>query len=312
MGDKARAKVALDEALDRPYGIQSRELLGWGEWLGDYGSALRDLAMSYALLQRHQVNHAKRENLLGDLANELGKHRYFSTQERLSLFLAARAAGGEPKEPWKATFAGARSDELSGTGTQAIPIDIGALKQGLTLKNAGAQPLFAEIAVSGYPAKPLPARDDRISVERSWWNSDGSAVGTRQFRTGEMLIVRLRVKAAQRVKDGLVVDRIPAGFEVENMNLTQGAQASALKVQGTDVAAAMTNERIKHNEYRDDRFVAAADLDGRPLELFYLVRVVTPGRYVVPATFAEDMYRPEVRSIGKPEADITVVDPKAK
>lgn len=314
MGDKARAKVALDEALDRPYGIQpadTRDGAWWAEWLGDYGSAARDLALSYALLQRHKVSHPKRENLLGDLANELDRHRYFSTQERLGLFLAARAAGGDTKEPWKAAFAGARSDEVGGSGTQAFPLDVAALKKGVTVRNTGGQPLFAEIAVSGYPVKPLPPKEDRISVERSWWNADGSAVGTRQFKTGEMLIVRLRVKAAQRVKDGLVVDRIPAGFEVENMNLTQGSQASEFKVQGTEVAAAMGHERIKHSEYRDDRFVAAVDLGSQPLDLFYLVRVVTPGRYVVPSTYAEDMYRPEVRGIGRPEAEITVADPKA-
>ena len=74
----------------------------------------------------------------------------------------------------------------------------------------------------------------------------------------------------------------------------------------------MADARIKHSEYRDDRFVAAADLDGRPLDLFYLVRVVTPGRYVVPAAYAEDMYRPDVRGVGKPEADIIVTDPKAR
>ncbi|WP_373715699.1 MULTISPECIES: hypothetical protein [Bacteria] len=44
--------------------------------------------------------------------------------------------------------------------------------------------------------------------------------------------------------------------------------------------------------------------------MFYLVRVVTPGRYVVPATFAEDMYRPEIRGVGKPEGEIVVVDKK--
>jgi len=313
MGDKTRAKVALNEALDRPYGIQPSDGRDWwGEWLGDYGTAVRDLALSYALLQRHQVVHAKRENLISDLASELDKHRYHSTQERLGLFLAARAAGGDSKEPWSAAFTGARSDTVGGTGSLAFPIELAAYKRGVSVQNKGAQPLFAEVAVSGYPVKPLAPKDDRILVERSWWNTDGSAVTQRQFKTGEMLIVRLRVTARQRVKDGLVIDRIPAGFEVENMNLTQGSQASEFKVQNVEVAKAMANERIKHSEYRDDRFVAAADLDGRPLDLFYLVRVVTPGRYVVPAAYAEDMYRPDVRGVGKPEGDISVTDPKAK
>ena len=115
------------------------------------------------------------------------------------------------------------------------------------------------------------------------------------------------MKAAQQIKDGLVVDRIPAGFEIENLNLSQGPQAGEFTVEGVNVAQANANERIVHTEYRDDRFVAAARLGG-PLDLFYLVRAVTPGRYVVPATFAEDMYRAEIRGVGKAEGEIIVVD----
>ena len=126
-----------------------------------------------------------------------------------------------------------------------------------------------------------------------------------------MLIVRLRVNARQRIKDGLIVDRNPAGLEVENLNLSQGAQAGEFTVENIPIAGAMADARIKHSEYRDDRFVLAADLDGRRLDVFYLVRVVTPGRYVVPAPFVEDMYRPDVRGIGRTEPDIVVVDARS-
>jgi uncharacterized protein YfaS (alpha-2-macroglobulin family) len=40
-----------------------------------------------------------------------------------------------------------------------------------------------------------------------------------------------------------------------------------------------------------------------------MLRVVTPGRFQVPATFVEDMYRPEIRAYGKAPEPITVVDP---
>ncbi|MEQ1807408.1 MAG: hypothetical protein ABL900_18665, partial [Burkholderiaceae bacterium] len=142
--------------------------------------------------------------------------------------------------------------------------------------------------------------------------TDSHPMAERRLKTGEMLIVRLRVNARQRIKDGLIVDRIPAGLEVENVNLAQGAHLSEFKVEGVNIAGAMNDARIKHREYRDDRFVAAADLDGRTLDVFYVVRVVTPGRFVVPAPFAEDMYRPDVRGVGKAEADIEVLDPRGK
>jgi uncharacterized protein YfaS (alpha-2-macroglobulin family) len=315
MGDETRAKQAFDDAMQLAYGIQPADTVGWGgEWLGDYGSRIRDQALAYALMQRHQIAHPRRENLLLDLAGEFDRHRYFSTQERLALFLAARAAGGDADQAWSALLqAGAQSETISSKGNEQRSFDVATLKRGITLSSKSAQPLFVEVAVQGHAVKPLPPRADRIAVERSWWTTDGKAMSERRaFTTGEMLIVRLRVSASQRVKDALIVDRIPAGVEVENLNLSQGAQAGEFKVENLSIAEAMNNERIKHKEYRDDRFVVAADLDGRALDLFYLVRVVTPGRFVVPAPFAEDMYRPDLRAVGKAEADIVVTDPRSK
>ena len=45
-------------------------------------------------------------------------------------------------------------------------------------------------------------------------------------------------------------------------------------------------------------------------KLFYLVRAVTPGTYTVPPPQLEDMYRPELRAIGKTRPEtIKVVQP---
>ena len=72
---------------------------------------------------------------------------------------------------------------------------------------------------------------------------------------------------------------------------------------------AMADARIKHREYRDDRFVVAAQLNGY-LDLYYLVRVVTPGNFVVPPSFAEDMYRPELRGLSAGSGTLKVEERK--
>lgn len=314
MGDEGRAKMALDDAMARSYGYQPDDPSNywWSQWLGDYGSRVRDRALAYALLLRHKVAHERRENLLFDLSDDFSRRNYYSTQERLALFLAVQAAtnGAGKDDAWKTSLSvGAKSDAWTGTGTGQQSFELAQLKSGIALKNDGAAPLYLDVTAQGYPVKPLPPTSDRIAVERAMFTTEGKPVTARQFTTGEMFIVRLRVKAPQSIKDGLVVDRIPAGFEIENLNLSQGPKAGEFTVDGVNIAQANANERIVHTEYRDDRFVAAASL-GQQLELFYLVRAVTPGRYVVPATFAEDMYRPEVRGIGKAEGEITVVDKK--
>lgn len=44
--------------------------------------------------------------------------------------------------------------------------------------------------------------------------------------------------------------------------------------------------------------------------MFYLVRAVTPGTYTVPPSLVEDMYRPDLRGVGRTNpATITVVQP---
>lgn len=315
MGDEARATVALDDALQLAYGINpSTSSQGWDEWLGDYGSALRDQALAYALLHRHQVAHPKREHLLLDLAATFEKRQYLSTQERLSLFLAARAAGGTSDAPWAASLqtGTTAATALSSKTAEQRNFDAATIKRGVSVANTGKDTLFAEVAAEGYALKPLAPRDDRIALERSWWTVDGKAITGRQFHVGDMVVVRVKVQAKQRIKDALVVERVPAGMEVENFNLSQGNRASDFTVGDVNVGEAMADARIKHREFRDDRFVAAADLRDGPLHLFYVLRVVTPGKFTVPAPFAEDMYRPDVRGVGKPEADISVVDPRTK
>jgi uncharacterized protein YfaS (alpha-2-macroglobulin family) len=313
MGDEARAKVALDEALQRDYGLQPPGRSDvWTEWLGDYGSRLRDSALVYALLHRHQVAHPQRENLLFDLAGEFEQRQYHSTQERLALFLAARAAGGSAEQPWQATLTvGGKGETLGGRLTEQRSLDAAALKRGVSVAGTGTETLFLDLAAEGYPLKPLAPREDRIALERSWWTVEGKPLTTRQFSSGDLVVVRLRVQARQRIKDALIVERVPAGMEVENLNLSQGVKLSEFTVDGVNVGQALADTRIKHSEYRDDRFVAAADLQGGKLDLFYLLRAVTPGRYGVPAPFAEDMYRPDIRGVGKSEADILVTDPRA-
>jgi uncharacterized protein YfaS (alpha-2-macroglobulin family) len=311
MGDEARAKVALDEAMQRGYGIHPDRFGGYSEWLGDYGTSVRDYALAYALLARNKIEHPQRENLVFEVANRLGPRNYYSTQERLALFLAARAAGGTGDAEWTALLriSGAPAAISSRTSETRV-LDAATLAKGVQIASQHKDALFVEVDVSGYPVRPPTPRSDVIELKRTWFETDGARYAGRPLRVGEMLIVLLQAKSRRRIEDGLIIDRIPSGFEVENLNLSQGPRAQEFTIGGVDVAKALADSRIKHREYRDDRYVAAARLDG-DLNVVYLARVVTPGRFAVPAPFAEDMYQPEIRGVGATGSPITIVDPAA-
>mgnify|MGYP006172239823 CR=1 FL=1 len=101
------------------------------------------------------------------------------------------------------------------------------------------------------------------------------------------------------------------GANLENLNLTDPDQWANVSIEGITLSERGAAAELAHEEYRDDRYVAALKLyAGQPAQLFYLVRAVTPGTYVVPPPQVEDMYRAELRGVGRAvPATVTVVQP---
>ena len=106
----------------------------------------------------------------------------------------------------------------------------------------------------------------------------------------DRLVTVLKVTESEaRFARVLLVDRLPAGFEIDNPSLVDSGAVQGLSWLTREVEPA-------HTEYRDDRFVAAFDRDaGQPafFTVAYVVRAVAPGRYVHPPAQVEDMYRPD-------------------
>ncbi len=287
MGDKARSDVALAEGV--------RKGRDNGYWWYDYGSNLRDAALSYALLDRHQIKLDGRDNLVGVIANEMEKHRYYSTQEKLALFLVGRSYSTGEAAPWTGTLAIAgKSDELSAKATLFRELQASELSGGIKLSNNSKDNLYVELSMNGNPVKLPPAKSDVIELSRKMYAPDGSEIGNRPLKVGETIIMRITARSRSAMGTGMIVDRIPAGLEIENTNIVQGEQMGVVTIDKLNPAEAMQNPHIKHVEFRDDRFVAAVRMDWNVLNLFYRVRVVTPGKFVIPPLYAEDMYRPDL------------------
>ncbi|RIQ19079.1 alpha-2-macroglobulin family protein [Bordetella avium] len=311
LGDEGRMKAALDQGLTRAYGITRRGSGNYDEWLGDYGSGVRDYAQAYALVNQYGLRDPRNETLLEQASARLGNRPYLSTQEQMALLLAANAAGGDRSRPWEASLQQAGSRNLTGSQDQTLALKPSELAT-TRLRNTGNQSLFVEIDAQGTPLAAPKPRNDVIGLMRGWYRPDGSAWDGGTLQTGDMLVVWIQADATQYVPDALLVDRVPAGFEVENLNLMQSPEMQDWEIGGRRVADAMANPNIKHREFRDDRYVAAAALGRGKVDIFYLARVVTPGRYSVPPVVAEDMYRPELRGVGDTWNNIEIRDRKPR
>ena len=87
----------------------------------------------------------------------------------------------------------------------------------------------------------------------------------------------------------IVADYLPAGFEIDNPRLVSSGDTGTL-------AWIKDAQEPVNAEFRDDRFSAAFERKSDDPSVFtvaYVVRAVSPGRYVHPQAYVEDMYRPD-------------------
>ncbi len=286
-------------------------------YIGDYGSDIRDTAQLVRLLLRYQLNESYAYEQALTLATKLRQRHYLSTQERNSVFMAAVELDNQAGKEWQGLLTVGSDDEpLMQTGLYSRLLSGASLAQGLTLTNQSRERLYVSLAYQGHSELPPPPLSEGLSVERRYFTTAGEPVmpvdGALTMAVGDLMLVQVRVrpKDNDRRPDLMLVDLLPAGLELENQNLNASVKLDELVIDGSPLSHWQQESRILHQEYRDDRFVAAFDsayYDAT--NIFYLVRAVTPGNYQVPAPLVEDMYDPEIRAVGLTPDILTVTQP---
>ena len=160
----------------------------------------------------------------------------------------------------------------------------------LKITNNGSGTVQAVVSVSGSPLSPEPAAERGFKIERDYYTLDGEKTDVSQPKQNQRFVVVLKVTEPQpQFGRVIVADYLPAGFEIDNPHLVSSGDTGTLSWI-TDAAEPV------NSEFRDDRFTAAFDRKSDSPPVFtvaYVVRAVSPGRYVLPQAKVEDMYRPD-------------------
>ncbi|WP_082504397.1 alpha-2-macroglobulin [Methylobacterium sp. Leaf111] len=282
LGDRGRAAKAFASAL-----AGFREAASTtSAYRPDYGSRLRDSAGLLALAAETGLARDSVQPLGAIIAAERAAGRPTSTQEEAWMVLAAEGLSAD-SDNLRFTL-----DGKPQSGALARRYRAAALEgKPVTLVNAGTQPVQAVVSVSGNPIAPEPAEARGYTIERRYHRLDGAPVDLAQgIHQNDRLVVVLTVTEAKASAGRLLlVDRLPAGLEIDNPKLLDADALTGLAFAKSDVAPV-------HTEFRDDRFVAAYERTPEQSAFFrvaYTVRAVSPGTYVHPAATIEDMYRPE-------------------
>ncbi len=278
LGDKGRAEKVFGAAFQ----ALPKQAVAPEGGRTDYGSDLRDGAALATLASEAGIERIARAAFQRIDAQRKMTPRA-STQENVWMVLAARALAKESTslrleidgaEHSGAYFKTFRRAELVGKTVR--------------IANRGERPVQMVVGIQGSPASPEPAEERGFKISRSYFTLDGKPADISKVSQNQRLAVVIKVTEKENMAARIVLaDYLPAGFEIDNPRLIESA-SGALSWVGE-------MSETEYTEFRDERFVAAFNRgnDGKPINIAYIVRAVSPGRYVHPPAMVEDMYRPD-------------------
>lgn len=151
----------------------------------------------------------------------------------------------------------------------------------LQIQTEGTGTYFVTLTTTGLktPDSIVPV-DKGVEVRRTWSKKDG-------FKVGDLIEVEVTLKARgnEAIPNMVIVDALPAGFEVENPRLATSANNGD---------QSQTVDRV---EFLDDRVLLFGTAYSGQQTFRYSIRATTVGTFDLPPVQATSMYSPEIVSI---------------
>ncbi len=128
-----------------------------------------------------------------------------------------------------------------------------------------------------------------LAITRTWHTLDSTTVDPAKggLHLGDLLFVQIDIEntSTEYIQNIALVDRLPAGFEIENPRLGRTTKPDWVKDED--------QWALDFLNMRDDRIEAFGGLSPKQSrQIVYTVRVVTAGKFAVPPVEAEAMYDP--------------------
>ncbi len=177
-------------------------------------------------------------------------------------------------------------DTSSRTWSLARASEYGELT--LEVPKKGAGKLYLILSSEGVREVPdWRTGGEGLRLARRYLDAAGKPVDS--YKLGDLVYVELTVKntSPERIANIALVDRVPAGWEIENPRLGRDGSIGWINQQ--------TLWQADHMDLRDDRLEIFGHLErNQARQVVYAVRAVTAGTFTVPPVEAEAMYDPRI------------------
>ena len=301
-------------------------------WTFYFWSRTRAPAAVLAATARLQPDHPLVGPLVETLLGAVRAQPWWSTQD----VGAAVPALAQLERAWRAAGdrglrvrVGGRTLALPGDSTVALGgllTGRGDEPRGLTVQleaQRAGPAVFYDVTVEEVPSRqPVRPDDAGIRVER-WYESLEGGEPLTSTAAGEIVRVKLRVTVPSERQFVVLDDPLPGGLEAVDVSLRTQGELPGVQADraGRERTEPQTHDfgiwwgdwwsPFDHREIRDDRVVfAATRLPPGTYYATYVARATTPGRFVRPPAYAEEMYNPAVQ--GRTDGGTFTVTPPSR
>lgn len=252
---------------------------------GTLNSPVRAQAIMLDMLAEVNENHPALPMLVKNLMDAASTgNRWGTTQENAFAFLALGKIMQKQKSrdiTGTLTINGEHFAELDTTEKRYTDDAWDGAKFSLTVEGEGA--CYYYWTAFGIPRDSFIEEYSReLQVRRRYFDKDGEEL-THTYQHGELVVAEITVKAlTESLENVVVVDMVPAGFEIENPRLESRADIPWIK-----------SDEFKPDyvDIRDDRLIFFGNFPRqRERKFYYALRAVTQGEFILPPVAAEAMY----------------------
>lgn len=281
-GDRKSYAELLPKAFEGEY---SKRCTG-----GSFYSYTRDLSFSLNALLETDPQSEQVGIMVQHLSQQLRKQKWLSTQERSFAFLALGKFMKQNANNTVTASLSANGKPLGKFSGSDVVLRKGISNETVEVTTLGAGRLYWFWEMEGLSKDgAFKPEDNFLKVRKSFYNRFGQPVQSKTFKQNELVVIKITLenKERSRVENIVVSDMLPAGFEIENPRITALPGMEWIK----------DSANPQYMDMRDDRIHFFTSVSDRPVNFYYLVRAVSPGKFVMGPVSADAMYDGEYHSV---------------
>ncbi len=257
---------------------------------GNFYSTTRSLAIMLNVLAEIDESNPLVPRIIKDLEDRTYIGRWYNTQENAYALLAiGKIYSKKSDDDYTLTISDQTLGQLGSyqAGEDALRIELGANSNiTLTLEDEGEA--YYSLNTFGIPTTDIEPYDKGIKVRRQYLDANQNPVNLENVKVGQLVVAEVTISANKYMDNVVILDMLPAGFEIENPRLASTETLSW----------ASSSYNAQYMDMRDDRLLLFSSIGSYEYKFYYTIRAVTEGTFTVPAIMAEAMYNPDYASLG--------------